>query len=497
MFKKKTKTLIIWVASFFIVSSALSLWIMDYKIDQVWGEHTKVVNPEPFRKPQQAFAIVNVSVLSADGDSMRPNHTVLIEDGLITDVNSGLNLPTGINVIDGTGKYLIPGLIDSHVHLWQSPNDLLLYIANGVTHIREMNGSDEHLTWKAEIESGRPGPEMFVTSRRHNSSSGTAGLFERWTAKINPVDDTDDIESHVQQMMEKGYDAVKIYTLLKKRHFQAFNKAALKLDVQLLGHIPMEMTLDEIWQSELKELAHTEELVKALAREFAEFNSETSEEFLQFVHKRSADIVIHLLKNDVAVVSTLSLMESIAPQKLDVADALRAVELEYVNPGIAEALHPSVPIMGWLPDVNIYRLPYNYPQEKIPGNQTYWKAYAQANRILLKAMANKGVKVLAGTDANVPVMVPGFSLHEELVSLTQAGFSEAQALRSATSTPAVWMKVKSGKVLAGYQADLVLLHANPLKDINHTRTVDTVISNGRQYNRTDLDSMLSSVKSAN
>lgn len=215
------------------------------------------------------------------------------------------------------------------------------------------------------------------------------------------------------------------------------------------------------------------------------------------MESRKEAVINQLIKHDVAVVSTLDLMSRIGQQKADVAETLKTVELAYVNPGISESTFPSTRVMGWLPDVNIYRLPEDYPENRKAGNQTYWKAYAQASQILFKTMVGNGVKVLAGTDANVPVMVPGFSLHEELQSMTQFGMSEAQALRSATALPAEWMKLKKGKIKLGYQADLLLLNANPLIDIKNTQAIDTVINHGRSYNRAQLDSMLKAVKQAN
>ena len=105
--------------------------------------------------------------------------------------------------------------------------------------------------------------------------------------------------------------------------------------------------------------------------------------------------------------------------------------------------------------------------------------------------------VLVGTDANAPVMVPGFSLHDEFNTLAQSGMSNSQILQSATKIPAAWMKQKSGVIKKGYRADLVLLDKNPLENIENTKSINTVILNGKMFNRQKLDAMLSAVKSAN
>jgi len=167
--------------------------------------------------------------LSVDGEGMLADQTVLVEQGVITYLGPQITPPADFQIIDGAEKFLIPGLVDSHVHLWQSPNDLLLYLANGVTHIKEMNGSEEHLQWKSEIQTGRPGPDMFVASRRHNSQGLFKGWFDRWTAKVNNVTDVEKIEAQISSIVEEGFDAIKIYTFLENDHFEAFNQAAKKL----------------------------------------------------------------------------------------------------------------------------------------------------------------------------------------------------------------------------------------------------------------------------
>ena len=497
MFIKKLKKVGYGLLVLWLLSTLVFLLWLNNEVNQYWGAHTQVVDPSPFQRGQDAMALVNVNVLSTNGQQMLPNQTVLISHGEIKYVGNEQNIPSGFVIIDATDQYLIPGLIDSHVHLWQSPNDLLLYLANGVTHVREMNGSEEQLQWREEIKAGRPGPDLFVASRRHNSSGMVAGWFNRWTAKINNVTNAQSVAQDMQALQDTGFDAIKVYSKLSADHFAAFNHAAEQSGFPILGHIPQTVDLSEVWGSQLKELAHVEELVKALDREFGGYDRHSTNEFLSFVRQRSEAIAKQLVKHDMAVVSTLDLMQSLVTQKHAIDQALTDAELQYVNPGISESTMPSIRVMGWLPEVNIYRLSHDYPEERLAGNRLYWQAYAQANVILLEAMAEQGVKVLAGTDANVPVMVPGFSLHDELVALTGAGFTASQALYAATRAPADWIKLKTGRIEAGFQADLLLLDGDPLLDINNTREIAAVINNGRWYDRGAIDAMLASVAKAN
>lgn len=490
------KWLIRTILFFTALTIATFIWV-DHEIEKMWGGNTVVVEHTKFGSPQIQIAIKEINVLSPDGSTMLANQTVIIEKGIIQSIGPNASVSENASVINGKGKYLIPGLIDSHVHLWQSPNDLLLYVANGVTHIRELNGSEDHLRWKQEIKDGRIGPNLFVASSRLNSNSRINGWFAHWTAKMTSVNAPENAEAILQSFSKETYDAVKIYSKLSKEDFFAVDKAAENISIPILGHIPMSVGLKEIWKSNLREIAHIEELVKALDREFGGYDEDNAKEFLQFVRDRGNDVTDHLFENEMAVVTTLWLMESLSKQRHALHSALEEIELDYVNPGITELSPLTSRVMGWLPDSNIYRISNDYTTEKLSADKTYWDTYVKANHILLKFMVNKGITVLAGTDANVPTVVPGFSMHDELKSLTASGMSPAQALFSATAAPANWMKAKSGRVAPGYNADLVLLNASPLENIENTKTIDTVIVNGRIFNRKLLDEMLDAVKEAN
>ena len=486
------RLLLLWL----LLTAAFFIWF-DHEIDQFFGKHTTVVDHQQFSQPQRKLAIINVSVLSADAEQMLPGQTVVINQGNIEDVGTEVTVPQDAILIDGQGQFLIPGLIDSHVHLWDSANDLLLYVANGVTHVRELSGSETHLDWKQQVAAGRVGPDLFVTTGRLNSNGWLKAWFDQWTAKINSVRDTAAVSAQIQAYADQGYDAVKVYTFLENDHYWAVNEAAQNIDIPVLGHLPIKLGFDAFWQSNQKELAHIEEIVKELSREFGGYDDPNAAEFLAFVDSRKDQIAERLVQHRVAVVSTLWLMESFVRQKLDLVNTLKQTQLPYANPGLTEGTLPSIRVLGWLPAVNIYRLPEGLTSEQLPGYEIYWETYAEANRMLLRAMASRGVIVLAGTDANVPVAVPGFSMHDELQSMVAAGLSHSQALRSATSAPAAWMRTKSGKVLSGYRANLLLLQHNPLDDISHTSSIEAVIKDGRWYDRQQLDAMLNAVKQAN
>ncbi len=463
----------------------------------MYGEHTKVVNPEQFQTPQETIAFVNANVLSEDGKTMLSKQTVVINDGMIIAVGTEAIIPNKAEIINAQGKYFIPGLIDSHVHLVQSPNDLLLYVANGVTQVREMMGNELHLKWREEIENGRIGPKLFVATAKLETTGTIRGWFNHWTRKDININSKAKALVILQDSKDQGFDAVKLGSLFSIEQYRNVNQSSKNVDIPIIGHISLEGRLSDLYQGNQKEVAHIEELTKLLDNEFGGYNSRTADEFLSFVQQRSESIASQLVENNIAVISTLNLMGTFVRQKHELTAMLKDIQLTYANPGITEGTPLTSRGLGWLGKVNRYRLFDGYPKDRLEANKVYWNTYVKAQQIILKKMLEHNAIILAGTDANAPVMVPGFSLHDEFNTLAQSGMSNIKILQSATKAPAKWMKQKSGIIKKGYRADLVLLDKNPLKNINNTKTINTVILNGKVLNRKKLNAILAAVKQAN
>lgn len=480
------------------IISIVGVVFVNYELKYMYGAYTEVVDTAQFNVISKPTTITNISILSPDGSYFIENQTVSLDKGKISSIDTLEQAPTGNLIINGQGKYLIPGLIDSHVHTWQSPNDLLLYLANGVTHIREMMGSPRQLKWRQEIEEGkRLGPKMFVASNKIQSFDLLEGWFMSWIQGNINLNNTKKATSTLQLLSNEGYDAVKIGSFLSKENYQAVSSATQEVAIPLIGHLPLSVGFDELSKSNQKEIAHIEEIVKIIRNEFGRVNPENKNEFLQFVEKRSSKIANILLKNEIAIISTLSLIKSFSRQKFDLDTLLKEVQLPYVNPGLIEGNLLTSRGLAWLPKVNLYRLAPKLNAKELVSRRIYWETYTKAHQIIVKAMVDKGVQVLAGTDSNIPVMVPGFALHNELKALTKSGMNSSQALRSATVIPANWMKIKSGKILPNHRADLVLLTKNPLDNIENTKTIEMVILNGKVFKRNQLDAILNAVKGAN
>ena len=494
---KKVKKVFKYVLVILLIMTVVFVFLANRNLIGIYGGHTKQVDYKQFNPQNASIVINNVNVLSPEGEKFIAGRNVLIENGTIVSIDSVPKVSNEATIINGEGKYLIPGLIDSHVHLFKSSNDLLLYVANGVTQIREMIGESEHLIWRQQIKEGRIGPDMFVASPRLGSFGFFEGLFMSWSQGYVNIQNAKDAEKMAKKFQQNGYDAIKIYSQLNKESYRSLCKTGDSLGMKVVGHIPWSVDLLEVFTNKQHEIAHLEEVMNALNREFDFYDDNEHEKFLAFVEKRCNEIAQDLIDNNISVGTTLWLTQSFVKQKFELDNVLKSVALEYENPGISEWDKKIPGGLGWLPEVNRYRIHDNLNAEQAAGHKKWWETYAKACEVALKTLSNKGVEIMAGTDANLPPTVPGFSLHDELASLANAGMSPSQVLQSATSTPAHWLNTNTGKITQGSTANLVLLDKDPLSDINNTRTINAVILKGRLLDRAFLNNMLASVKEAN
>jgi len=462
---------------------------------KIYGGLTHKVNHQALTTATEDYYITNARILHPQGDSFVIGQTLKVVDGIIASLDT-LALDPNIKTYDAQGKYLIPGLIDSHVHLFHSENDLLLYVANGVTQIREMIGEPDHIKWKKEITQGRLGPDMYVTSPRLGSFGTLEGWFMSYTQKFDNVSTAEEAVAYVRSAKEKGYDGIKIYSHLNKESYSAISDEIIHHDLDMVGHIPWFSSWDDILTSNQNEIAHVEEVMNACRREFGDMGGR-EEEFMEYIRTRTKELASQLIKKDITVTTTVWLAESFYKQKMDLDAVLKEVALEYENPGISE-WNKLIPVgIGWLPAVNRYKVPQGLIEEEKEGHLRFFETYSKACTLVLTILHEEGVNILAGTDANLPPTVPGFSLHDELISMNRAGMSPAEVLRSATQKPAEWLDIDAGVIDTGKKANMVLLDANPLEDISNTKKINKVFLSDRVLQRTHLDRILDAVLAAN
>jgi len=481
----------------FLIASVINFIWSDNELTKIMGKSTELVDASSMVNEQDLIRLINVNIITEDCSQFVPNQDVTIENGKIIAISQSQDtLSFSGKTIDGTGKYLIPGLVDSHVHLKESKNDLLLYVVNGVTYVREMAGRPMALEWKKALQTKGIGPRMFVTSPSIYSESGLTGYYYEWTRKAINYSNEKDARKAIKKIKDDGYDAIKMYGMVNPEMFETTMAVAKEYDIPVIGHIPY-VNLETFYPSGQIEIAHIEELTKKTMYDSGLDIYENPDKYIEYLKEHANAIAQKVAKNDIAVTSTMWLMESIVDQSVNLESFLKTVELKYVNPKIAEGtiLHK----LGWLPDRNGYERKGFRDNEDLYKKETkFWNTYAEAIHIMTKALLKNNVKIMAGTDANVAGVVPGFSLHDELESMVKNGkMTTTQALYSATVTPNEWMNSNSGKIKLGYNSDLVLLSKNPLEDIKNTKTIEYVFFNKYVIDKVQINDILQAIENAN
>lgn len=488
-FKRVLYAIIILSGVFF----GVFIWA-DNELNKVLGKSTTVIDIASIVKPSGVIQIKNTNVLSEDCTYFIKNQDVVIKNGKIITLGEHQLLDNNFTIIDGANKYLIPGLIDSHVHLKESKNDLFLYLVNGVTSVREMAGKPRSLEWKKEIQKNAIGPRLFVASPPVFSESGVAGYYYSWTRQSINYSNKNDAAKSIKKIKDQGYDAVKMYGFVNPEMFKTTIAVAKENNIPVIGHLPL-VSLETFYTSGQKEVAHIEEITIKTIDNFGKSVAKNPGDYLNYLRTHSEQIAKKIKKNNISVTSTVWLCESFLTQRFDLKSKLKEVELQYANPKIIEGTRLYK--LGWLPGENGYEYDGQNEPEARKLSLTFWKTYVEAIHIMTKALVENKVTIMAGTDANVATVVPGFSLHNELESLSKSGITNSQVLYSATVAPSKWMKTKTGKIKIGYYSDLVLLTKNPLENIKNTKTIEYVFSNRYMIDKPQIKTILKAIEDAN
>ncbi|MCS5491033.1 amidohydrolase family protein [Algoriphagus limi] len=480
-----------------ILLAGLAWWYIKSEEKQLSGENTALVDTSQFTTQFGKIAITNIGVLSADQDSILPNRTVLINNELIEYVGESKSIPNSYNIIDGQGKYLIPGLIDTHIHPYRSKNDLLLFLANGVTQVATMSSwRGLYLEWRDEAKKGALMPQIFVAAGPMNSASDFRSKVYGLLGPIPIFNDTVITKKTIAEFKKSGYDALKAYSLDRDNYF-AVSQASKKYNIPMVGHLTPAVTLEDLFNSNQSQVAHVEEITKAMEREFggrSKIYYNNTEDYISFLKQHADSLAKRIKDKNITISTTVNVYPRAKQQDLDLPSYLKSIQLEYVNPGILEG---SIFNPGWLPGSNRYEDTQNTDPEGIKKAEIYWNTYIEAVNIMTLSFARNGVTLSVGTDAGNPGIVPGFSLHDELEHLADIGINPKYILDAATKNSADWMGSNTGIIQKERAANLVILNANPLENISNTRNIFGVMIRGKYLDKNQLDEILKSVSEAN
>jgi imidazolonepropionase-like amidohydrolase len=419
---------------------------------------------------------VSVLPMTTNGAVLR-NATVVIENGRIVSLQGPI--PKGARRINGRGKWLIPGLMDMHVHLlsdglprpprypseaptmaFDTQDIMSPYIANGVTQVVNLDAVAASVGQRNEISRGAViGPHMALAAVI-NGGSGRGRIANM------PADG----RQAVRAVKAEGYDFVKVYSDLNVETFTAIVDEANKQGMKVIGHIPsaFEGNLNAAFVQGFSMVAHAEEF------------SKHSTDFTDADATRFAKLA---KANGASVTPTLVAMRWIASETRSLDEMRAAPQFKYVHPLMQSK---------WV-------VANRYNRNSSPRLIAYFDRMVEFHRRLIKALKAEGVPIVAGSDAGTSGVVGGFSLLEELELLVGAGLTNEEALASATRIPASWLgvNVDRGTIEVGKRADLVLLDADPLVDIANTRRISGVFLSGKWMSRADLDQMMSDLAARN
>ena len=444
--------------------------------------------------PAQPIIITHVTVINPATSSVEPDRTVIVTGEQITAVVDAAHfrVPARGRLINGRGQYLLPGLWDMHVHSafgdwFPGGGDIILplFIANGVTGVRDMGGDILVLFgWRKQISAGEIiGPRMFVSGPMLDDYLPDGKL--RFPSSIAVPTPASAIAA-VDSLKAQGVDFIKVQSVISHDAYLAAAAEAHKQGITIVGHVPDKVRLTEVVAAGQKSVEHLMGIFEGCSTQEDRFiaGEGTMKLLLATQDKEKCDRLIQLLaQNQTWQCPTLAWQRG--------GTFLDQRDLKH------DPLDKYVPAF-WR-DVTWRR----FTDEMMPGilrdSLPLRKEYFTHNLQMVGTMHRAGIPFLAGTDTAPGVYImPGFSLHDELANFVEAGFTPMESLQTATSNPAKFLAIEShfGSVDAGKTADLLLLAANPLDDIHNTRKITAVIANGRLFDRAALDRILANVQVA-
>jgi imidazolonepropionase-like amidohydrolase len=432
------------------------------------------------------FAITDVTVIPMTGDTTLGGTTVVIRDGRIAEIGATRNVkvPSGARRVDGRGKYLIPGLADMHAHLYSDGDipdsvgkyELGVMVANGVTATRLMIGTPEHFTLRREVEAGRiAGPQLWIASPQFTGK-------EDVNSRV--VTTPEDARVAVQEMADRGYDFIKLTLFITPPVYDAIVDEAKRQKIPVVGHVDPEVGVARALGAR-QQIEHLDNYLESVLADSAPMKESVSDrglfrpkywESLDYVD----DTKVERIAGETARSGTFTCPTLTVFKK-------------------AFALGQSDEEIRSRPDWNL--MPPADRKLYLGAREKYWSQaaseerrmrYVEVRNRLVKAIADSGGKIMAGSDTPEWFFGYGWTIHRELESLVATGLTPYQALAAATRNPAEFLRASKewGTIEKGKRADLLLLEANPLEDIRNTARIEAVSVGGRWLDRAERERMI-------
>ena len=426
------------------------------------------------------------------------DQTVLLDNARITYVGPANGAPTlrGAHVVDGTGKFLSPGLWEMHIQGFLYVFSYLagpLMIATGVPGARDMGYYiDTTLRWKRDIAAGREIGPRLVVGVRVDGPVNEARFVGHVTTAEDGVRAVDTLARRKDRTARA--DFINTYSHVPRAAYFAIAHEAKKIGIPFAGPVPFSVTLREASDSGQRSIEHEDDLMRACSAKDSLLRATAGDTATLTGPNQLADVREHARliistydpKKCQAVIATLARNHTwVTPVLVAYQPYAHSFDSASTHPELAKYV-PGLVKGGWA----------NRASSVSKSDSVMVHSYFSFDRT--RELKAAGVKLLAGTDTPQPFVYPGFSLHDELQLLVKSGLTPLEALQTATYNPAEFfgMQTLLGTIEKGKLADLVLLDANPLQDISNSRRIAAVIANGRLFDRPALAQLLHHVDSA-
>lgn len=429
----------------------------------------------------QEMVLGNVHVVDVESGKVLEDRFLIIKDGKIMQVLSMERLPNngvGLNITDGKGAYVFPGLAEMHAHLPAATDgstqlqeeSLWLYLSNGVLRIRSMLGHESHLALKNNVMSGQiPGPRMFISGP---SLNGTSVESPAMGAQM------------VGSQKAAGYDHLKLHPGLDTPKFLAIAEAANAVGIPYGGHVSLAVGLETSLENGYKSVEHMDGYLEAMIADKSRLDPTVSGPFNMLLvaevdQARLPDLIKMTLKNKAWISPTLTLFDryfGYVP-----ADSFRlAPEMKYL---------PGLQIQQWVTQKKLLESQGVLSKANV-------QPYLEFRNQLFLSLHEAGVPIIMSSDSPQVFNVPGFSIHHEIEMMSKAGMSNLEILRTGSINPALYFDQKGewGVIKRGAAADFVLVEKNPLEDLSTMKRPLIVVMGGEFYNRARLDAELAKIE---
>lgn len=437
----------------------------------------------------QTVAFTNVNVIPMDRERVLENQTVLVRDGRIDAIGPQVKIPKNAQIVDGRGRFLIPGLVDMHTHLLSdgpdypdsiAEDELRVMVANGVTTIRFMIGTPEQLALRERAARGQiVAPEIY---------SASPHLTGREQGNDFVVNTPDEAREAVRKSKAAGYDFIKITTFIKPEVYEAAVDEAARQKIRVVGHADSRFVGVERAFKARQQIEHLDGYMEMILRDDAPVKDSISD--LYIYNPKNWESLDYVDESKIAKIArrTVEANPFVNPTQ-------HFMKNTFGLPRSEESIRAQPDFRFYPPQVQEMFLNF-YRKTKL--NEVSWEKRARWVEIrnkMIKAIYDAGGRIMAGSDTPEFLWLYGFTMHRELKALNDAGLSPFAALEAATRNPALFFGTadRVGTIEKGKRADLILLEANPLENISNTERRAGVMLKGRYYTQAEMNRWLDEI----